>query len=205
MNKDQKIKAIIFDADGVVINSPGYFSVRYMKDFGVPSSVMLPFFEGKFQECLVGKADLKEVLEPLLKDWHWQGSVDELLNYWFKAEHYIDDRLVRDIESLRGKGIKCYLATKQEKYRTEYIRTEMGFENIFDKIYSSAEVGYKKPDERFYQFIQKDIGLTRPEEIFFWDDEQANVDAAIKLGWQGFVYREYEGFKEIMVNANLKH
>jgi hypothetical protein len=35
------IKAVVFDADGVVINSPGYFSVQYEKKFGVPNDVLI--------------------------------------------------------------------------------------------------------------------------------------------------------------------
>ena len=58
-----KIKAIIFDADGVVINSPEMFSIQYQKAFGISNDVMLPFFEGIFQDCLKGKADLKEELK----------------------------------------------------------------------------------------------------------------------------------------------
>jgi putative hydrolase of the HAD superfamily len=169
------IKVIVFDADGVVINSPGYFSLQYQKDFGVSNDVMLPFFKGVFQDCLVGKADLREELKKVLDDWKWKGTIDELLDYWFKSEHHIDDRVLREIKNLQSKGIKCYIGTKQEKYRTEYMKKEMGFEEIFDGIYSSAYVGYKKPDERFYEEISKDLknkeGI-RVEEIMFFDDEK---------------------------------
>lgn len=192
----KNIKAIIFDADGVVINSPGYFSVQYQKDFGISNDMMLPFFKGRFQDCLVGKADLKEELVPLLKDWRWNGSVEELLKYWFKAEHYIDERMVEEIKNFKNRGIKCYLGTKQEKYRTEYIWNEMEFKNIFDGIYSSADIGYKKPDKKFFEFIQNDLEL-KPEEIMFWDDEKDNVETAKGLGWQGYFYDNFEDFINI--------
>jgi putative hydrolase of the HAD superfamily len=195
------IKAVVFDADGVVINSPDYFSVQYQKKFGVSNDVMLPFFKGKFQDCLVGKADLKEELMPLLADWCWPGTVDELLRYWFKAEHYIDKRMVKEIETLRKRGIKCYLGTKQEKYRTEYIRKDMGFDKIFDKIYSSAEIGHKKPDKQFFEFIISDLKKNEgilPEEIMFWDDEEINIISARDLGWQGFLYNNFEDFQKVI-------
>jgi putative hydrolase of the HAD superfamily len=193
------IKVIVFDADGVVINSPGYFSLQYQKDFGVSNDVMLPFFKGVFQDCLVGKADLREELKKVLDDWKWKGTIDELLDYWFKSEHHIDDRVLREIKNLQSKGIKCYIGTKQEKYRTEYMKKEMGFEEIFDGIYSSAYVGYKKPDERFYEEISKDLknkeGI-RVEEIMFFDDEKENVDAANKFGWQAYLYKNFNNFQE---------
>ena len=65
MKKD--IKAIVLDADGVIINKPDMFSVQYQKEFGISNEVMLPFFKGRFQDCLTGKADLKEELKPFLK------------------------------------------------------------------------------------------------------------------------------------------
>jgi putative hydrolase of the HAD superfamily len=196
-----KIKAIVFDADGVVINSPDYFSVQYQKAFGVSNETMLPFFKGKFQDCLVGKADLKEELKPLLNDWNWPGTVDELIEYWFQAEHFIDEKIVNEIEKLRDRGIKCYLGTKQEKYRTEYIRKDMDFDKIFDKIYSSAEIGFKKPEKHFFEFIFDDLNKNKeikPREIMFWDDEEINVNSAKELGWQGYLFTNFDEFHKII-------
>lgn len=195
------IKAVVFDADGVVINSPGYFSVQYQKDFNVSNDVMLPFFKGKFQKCLVGEADLKEELKPLLEEWKWQGSADDLLKYWFEAEHYIDNRVITEIKRLKEKGIKCYLGTKQEKYRMKYIEEDMGLGAFFDGIFSSSNVGYKKPDKRFYNSISRSLEKTekiKPENILFWDDTKENVDSANECGWNAFLFTNFNDFKRII-------
>lgn len=195
------IKAAIFDADGVVINSPGYFSVQYQKEFGVSNDVMLPFFKGGFQECVVGASDLKEEVEPLLKDWKWQGSAEELLAYWFKAEHYIDDRVISEIKRLKEKGIKCYLGTKQEKYRMEYIKKDMGLEKFFDGVFCSCDIGYKKPDKQFFDAVSlvlKEREGIEPVNIIFWDDKKENVDAANECGWNAFFYANFNKFKAFM-------
>lgn len=195
------IKAVVFDADGVVINSPGYFSDQYEKDFGVSGDVMLPFFKGRFQDCLVGKADLKEELKPLLESWQWNGSIDELLDYWFKAEHYIDERIVAEIEKLQKMGVKCYLGTRQEKYRNEYIKNEMGFGKIFDGIYSSADMGCKKPEREFFEVVATDLekkeGI-KSEETVFWDDDEFNVAAAKDFGWRAYFYSNFDDFYKTM-------
>lgn len=196
-----KIKAVVFDADGVVINSPGYFSIQYEKEFGVSNDIIQPFFKGRFTDCVVGKADLKEELALLLDDWKWKGTVDELLNFWFKAEHYINERVVKEIEALRKRGIKCYLGTQQEKYRMDYIKKEMGFERIFDKIYSSCDIGYEKTDKRFFEFIYNDLNKAediKPEEIMFWDDKQSIVDVSKELGWRGYLYTNFDDFHKII-------
>ena len=192
------IKAAIFDADGVVINSLGYFSVQYQKEFSVSNDVMLPFFKGKFQDCLVGKADLKEEVKYFLKDWKWAGTADEFLEYWFKTEHYVDDRILNEIVRLREKGVKCYLGTKQEKYRMEYIKKDMGLEEFFDGVFCSCDIGNKKPDKQYFDavtFALKEKEGIEPANIIFWDDKKENVDSSIACGWNAYLYEGFDKFK----------
>jgi len=61
------IKAILFDADGVLINGE-MFSNVLDRDYGIPSDKTLPFFSGIFREAVSGKADLKEIITPHLKE-----------------------------------------------------------------------------------------------------------------------------------------
>ena len=57
------IKAVLFDVDGVLING-NLFSQNYFDDFGykIPSD----FFVTEFEDALVGKKDLKEILRSKL-------------------------------------------------------------------------------------------------------------------------------------------
>ena len=75
------------------------------------------------------------------------------------------------------------------------------FEKIFDKIYSSCDIGYGKLDNRFFDYIFNDLnrsGKIRPEEIMFWDDNQPIVNVAKELGWQGYLYTNFEDFHRII-------
>lgn len=189
-------KVILFDTDGMVVITE-MFSVMYCKEFGIPYEKILPFFKNEFQPCIVGKADLKKQVKPYLKDWGWDKPVEEFLNYWFKAEHNIDKRVVKLISRLRRIGVMCCLATNQEKYRTQYLREQMGFNQVFDKIYSSAEIGYKKPQPGFFEYIIRDLKLPK-DEIQFWDDTEENVQAANDVGLKGYRYQDYEDFKKVV-------
>ncbi|MFA5946166.1 MAG: hypothetical protein WC802_04640 [Patescibacteria group bacterium] len=71
-------KAILFDADGMTLLSPK-FSARIQEAYGIIWDKMKPFFSGPFQECKLGKADLKEELAKVIKDWGWQGSVSDVV------------------------------------------------------------------------------------------------------------------------------
>jgi len=197
MQGNKQIKCILFDADGVtIISTP--FSRHLEKDYGITQEMTSQFFNGIFRECLVGKADLKKELPDYLKEWKWPGSLDKFLGYWFSSESVVDKRVLDVIASYRKDGIPCYLATNQEKYRTEYIRNQMGFGRLFDGIFSSAYLGCKKPDNEFfegvYQALEKEYDVKK-KEIMFCDDSAKHVDAARKFGFNAFQYKDFISFK----------
>lgn len=195
-----KLKAVIFDADGMVITNTTRFSESFSREFGVDYADMLPFFEGEFRQCLIGKADLKAAIQPYLAKWNWDKSAEELLEFWFMSEHHIDEQVVAYVQQLRNQGIACYLGTNQEKHRTEYMRTKMGFSEVFDDIYSSAEIGYKKPHPEFFKYIFKKLSPIEKEEIWFWDDTEENVEGAKKFGFNAELYTDFNNFKTKMNN-----
>ncbi len=191
------IKAIIFDADGVLVHREKYFSELLEEEYGVPLNKSLEFFNGEFVDCLVGKKDLKKILPKYLKDWGWEKSLEELLTYWFERESKRDEELMDYIAKLHDKGIKIYIGTNNEKYRTEYLRDKMGLGQIAHKVYGSGHVGYAKPDHNFFKFILDDQGLKKTE-VLFWDDDEENVQAAKEFGIKAEVYKEFEEFKKVI-------
>ncbi len=194
------MKCILFDADGVVVNAE-MFSVQYQQKFGVAGDEMLPFFKGEFQDCLTGKTDLAEIVKPWLAKWEWDGSVEEFLQFWFKSEHKVDEKIVAAIKELRSRGIKCYLATNQEKHRTKYMKEQMGFGQLFDKVYSSAEIGSRKPTPEFFEFILGEVKSQHgiePEEVMFFDDSAENIAAAKQLKIDAHLYQSFEEFEELL-------
>ncbi len=196
-----QIKAVIFDADDVLIIKPKMFSQHLEEDYGIKRSVTSKFFTGDFQNCMIGKADLKEELEKHIKVWGWKGSVEELLKYWFKVEHDVNHELVELIKRLKNKGIKSYLATNNEKYRTEYIRNEMGFSVFLDHIFASGEIGSKKPDSGFFEHmfdkINQDFKISK-EDVLFVDDDPENIEAAKTFGFQTLLYRNFPDFEKLI-------
>lgn len=86
------------------------------------------------------------------------------------------------IAPIRTRGILCVLATNQEKYRTEYLSKKFGYDTAFDKIFSSAYVGHKKPSAEFFDeictYLNKRVSGIAKSEIMFWDDDIENVEGA---------------------------
>lgn len=189
---------MLFDADGVTIINETYFSKKLERDFSISTKITEPFFTGEFQKCITGQADLKELLGNHAKEWGWKKSVDELLAYWFKCEHNVSEELIEGIQKVRSMGIKCYLATNQERYRTDYIIDQMGFGKSFDGVFSSANIGYTKPGKEYFQHILGDLEGILPEEIVYFDDSEKNVIAAKELGIDARLYSAYEDFDRVV-------
>ena len=190
------ITHLILDADGVLVNGEGFANIL-SRDFEVDKAKEKEFFTTKFQDCLVGKADLKESVAPYLPSFGWKGTVDEFLEYWFKAEHSLNEDLMEDVRRLRKSGLKVVLATNQEKYRTQYMLEHMGFDGMFDKIYSSAHLGLKKPAVEFFASVVEDMQADK-ENVLFYDDDQRNIDGALEYGIHAEFYTDYESFKKDM-------
>ena len=94
------IKIIIFDGVNLITHQEP-LSVGLARDYGFSMGKMLPFFTGPLQECVAGKADLKEIFPPYLNDWGWNKGLDAMLDYWFTRDHKIDTEMVSYINDLK--------------------------------------------------------------------------------------------------------
>lgn len=192
------ISTLLFDVDGVVVNKPFLFSKKYSAEFNISPAIITKFFDTDFQPCEVGKADLREVLIPYLKEWGWKKSADDFLLYWFKAEHYVDERLLADINKLRASGVLCYLQTTQEKYRAAYLWNDMNLRNSFDGMFCSADLGVKKPNVQFWELIYKAIQPVEKHNILLWDDKVNIVESASVFGFKAELYESYSSYLKKM-------
>ena len=187
------IRAVIFDADGVLV-FPKRLTEPLTRECQMTREATHALLQNKFDDCLLGKADLSDVLSPYLSEWGWLGSCEAFMQLWFTAENAVNMRVMERAKTLREAGFVCVLATNQERHRAEYMKTAMGFSAKSDALFFSCEMGVKKPDERFYETIEKALGLTG-EQIAFWDDTPSHVDAAKRRGWSAEIYTDYEKFQ----------
>ncbi|MBP9811801.1 HAD-IA family hydrolase [Candidatus Gracilibacteria bacterium] len=185
---------ILFDIDGVLIHTETWSS-EHLKRNLLPPDTMKDFFGGVFRDCTIGKADLKDILPPFLEKWGYRGNVDEYLKEWFDFENSPDPELMKEIQKLRTSGIKCSLATNQEKYRLEYIQKEMKFDSLFDGIFCSCEIGLKKPQKEYYEYILDSLSISG-EDVLYFDDSLENIEVARSIGINSILYRNREDFTQ---------
>lgn len=189
---DTRTKIFAFDADGVMVPAWG-FRKALADRYNITPEMTSTFFHGPFNACLVGQADLRQVVEPFLAEWGWRGSVDDFLAFWFESEGQVDADMKLAVGSLRAEGFPCLLASSQEKYRAAYMRTEMGLGNLFDHLYFSCEIGAKKPEPAYFQAVQSDLCREGPS-IVLWDDSIRNVTGAKQAGWGAYQFVDHATF-----------
>ena len=69
--------------------------------------------------------------------------------------------------------------------------TRQRFEDVFDDLIISAEIGLMKPDPRIYQLALERLGA-KPEEAVFLDDFRRNVEAARSIGMAAIHFTQPE-------------
>ena len=193
------IKVILFDCDGVIVKeSERYFRHRMKDEFGIliNDAAATEFFRNDFLLCETGKLDLKEELAKQLPLWNINWSVEEVLKYWFEGEAEKDLAVVQVVNALRAEGVKCYLTTNNEKYRVEYLTNVVGLGKILDGIYSSASLGYLKPDVNFWTQVYESLGDCKKDEILVFDNQKHLVDSAKEFGFNSEFYTTFENFKK---------
>lgn len=189
---------VLFDYDGVSFTGPS-FSQRMREQYDTPIEAMLPFFKGPFHDCTFGKGDCKEIVAPYLATWSFPGTVDELMAFWFAVDDV--DQEVRDvITKLKARGAYVALASNQEKYRAASLRDKFGNGKIFDEVFASSEIGYKKNDARFFATVFAAIGHYADNDkskILFLDDDEDNVLTARAFGFDAIHYQGPEDLAKI--------
>ncbi len=182
------MKVLLLDADGVVVKTRHkYFSGKFSEEYSVPLEEVTPFFKQEYKKAATGKAEIKDLLAPYLKKWNWSKGTNEFLKYWFEGEKDIDVEVLNKVRHLRNKGMKVYLASDNEKRRAEYLMKEIGLSKEFDGAFFSFNLGVTKSDPKFFEKVIDKLKAD-PSEIYYFDDDQKNVDVAKSVGIIAEIY-----------------
>lgn len=176
------VRALVFDIDGVLVR-PWRFRDLLVREHGITPEMTAPFFSGPFVECVLGRAELHDSVAPFLETWGWTDGVRAFVDVWLSVENAPDSDVLSVVQRFRRGRIPCFTASVQERLRARYLTREMGFDDLFDGLFFSCDLGVRKPDLAFYHAVASAIG-SPPEALLFFDDHQANVDGARAAGWQ---------------------
>jgi beta-phosphoglucomutase-like phosphatase (HAD superfamily) len=89
----------------------------------------------------------------------------------------------------------AFLDEKISKHNPEY-------KNLFDEIVLSAEVGMVKPEPGIFRHTLEML-LSKPEESLFIDDSTGNVEAAMALKINGYVFTDSASFASYLQEIGI--
>ena len=127
---------------------------------------------------------------------HWQavsrrlglpGSEANAIRQEFFAGDVIDLELINFIRSLRPLRKTGVISNAWPDMR-QYV-TAQRFDDAFDELVISAEVGIMKPEPRIYELALEKLGVTASEAVFV-DDTPPNVEGARSLGMHTVLFKD---------------
>lgn len=198
MHQDE-LTALMVDVDGVLIRHPEgqRWDSDLLADLGVdPADLDKAFFRPHFDDILSGRADLSDRLEQVLPSIAPHVPAQDLIDYWFVHDAFLDEVLLADLGRARRAGLTIHLATVQEHQRAAYLWNTIGLRRHFDGMHYAADLGFRKSDRRFYTTIERRTRFA-PEQICLLDDRVENVTMAISAGWKAFHWTSSSRFEHV--------
>jgi len=153
------IKAVIFDLNGVFIQSPK-LSDRFQEKFGVPSEEFMPVLKEIMARVRLPNAGSAfSYWKPHLKKWEINFSEKEFFYFWFGAEKE-NPGMTELAKKLKQQGIKLFILSNNFVERSGYYAKNFLFlKELFEKIYYSWQTNFVKPDPRAYQNLLSENNL----------------------------------------------
>ena len=191
------IKTIIFDLNGVFIQSPK-LSERFGEQFGVPENDFLPALKDIMTKIRLPNAnDAFLYWQPYLQKWGVNLSKEEFFDFWFNAEKEAPE-ITALTRELKIKGLKIFILSNNFIERAAYYDKNFPFlREVADKIYYSWQTGFIKPNPEAYKIILRENNL-KPEECIYFDDVKENIDIATSLGIKSFLFEGVAKTREVI-------
>jgi epoxide hydrolase-like predicted phosphatase len=183
------IRAVYFDLGGVIVRTGDKTSrTRLGAEFGMSYDEMDKFVFGCKTAALasLGKMSEKE---------HWldvtrrlnrpENDMPRIRKAFFDGDS-LDHDLVELLRGLRKTHKTGLISNAWDDLRSWIISQK--FEDAFDDLTISAEVGVVKPEARIYEIALDKLGVAANEAIFV-DDMPQNIKGCEALGMHGILFR----------------
>lgn len=158
-------KAVIFDFDGVIINSFEVQKKALLESYRIVVGEGLPSIEEFFRYS-------GDSLQNIFKK---MGLPTEMVDIYrkFSKERLDDIKVYGGMEAflidLKNNGVKCGLCTGKDRERTIEILEKIGFKKYFDVIVCSDDVSSPKPHYESLLLTMMLLGVSRQNALMVGD------------------------------------
>ena len=184
------VRGVFFDFGGVIVRTEYQAPRQHLADelgmeyedleklvFAGPSSI----------RASIGEISDKEHWAEVTKRLRRPASETETIREKFFAGDVVDRDIVEFLRSLRPRYHVGLISNAWPDLR-DYI-TKQKFDDAFDYMVISGEVGVMKPEARIYQIALEQAGVS-PNEAVFVDDFIENIEGCEAAGMHGIHFRD---------------
>lgn len=197
------VRNLLFDLGGVIMNLRRENCVEALEQLGLKDAdEMLGLYcqTGPFMQLEEGKITPTEFRAEIRRRIGCEVSDAEMDDAFNRFLLGIPVERLRALESLR-KQYKIYMLSNtnaimfDSKIKTDFQIDGKNREDYFDGMCLSYEEGCAKPDPQIFHNVLDKFGI-KAEETLFFDDSQANLEAAARLGFRTWLVEPGTEFME---------
>ena len=175
------MKYFVFDLGGVLsvpmVSKKLYEQIKWKVSY----DEFLDKFNNSEESIKVHKGEIstKDFFEYLKGYMDDDITLEEFKNIYVNNNKFFTDT-IEIIKKLKNLGYKVYLLSNLKEI--DYEKFIKHFDvSIFDEMFLSFKLDMLKPNDDIYQYVINKLN-TKPENIYFFDDNKENVDGAIRNG-----------------------
>jgi len=197
MAEATKIKNILFDLGGVILDINVQATLKGFYELGFPAELMQyphSMTSDLFFKYETGKLDTITFRNEIRKTSGISMSDQAFDEAWNAMLIGIPEERTALLNEL-SKRYDLYMLSNTSElhvkiYEKMYQETSgESMHQVFKKIYYSHEIGWHKPDREAWEHVIKDA-VIKPEETLFLDDSIHNIKASQELGFQAIHIHE---------------
>lgn len=178
-----RLKGLIFDMDGVVVDNHHYhfrawmdFAKKYQ--FQLDEDIYREKFNGKTNkdlfEMIFGKITHEEIKK-------YSEEKEKAYQEIYKKDMKAHVGLIDFLEFARAQKFKIALGTSAPTGNVDFTLDTLGLRKFFDVIVDGSDVKKGKPDPEVYLLCSYKLGL-EPKECIVFEDSLAGLESGIMAG-----------------------